>query len=75
MTENDGKLIRNPVLVDLLRGGVFTVNDAVRTEQGCTAFKNLPLTDYPLVITDRSALRERFAGCLELASGIAKGTR
>ncbi len=51
--------IRNPVLVDLLKGGVYAIKEVVRTQQGCVGFKNLPLTDYPLVITDRSALEGR----------------
>ena len=49
--------IRNPVLVDLLRGGVYEIRGAVLTDQGCVCFKDLPLTDYPLAITDRTVLQ------------------
>lgn len=53
--------LRSPVLVDLLRGGVYEIKDAVRREAGRVVFRNLPMTDYPLVITDRSALQGRLA--------------
>ena len=42
---------KDPVLVDMLRGGVYAVaSDRV-------TFANLPLVDYPLVLTDRSAVK------------------
>ena len=59
---NSVKDIRNPVLVDLLKGGVYEINEAVRTEKGRARFTGLPLTDYPLAITDVSALQGRFSG-------------
>lgn len=53
------KSIRDPVLVDLLKGRVFAVQ-ADRDKSGnCTRFRQLPLTDYPLLITDREALQGR----------------
>ena len=54
------KGIRDPVLVDLLRGGVYEIKDAVRAKRECVGFRNLPLTDYPLVLTDRAAMQDRF---------------
>ena len=52
--------IRAPVLADLLRGGVYAVKESARTEAGRVIFKSLPLTDYPLALTDREALEGRF---------------
>ncbi len=49
---------RQPVLVDMLRGGVYTLANSHR-ENGCVVFTDLPLTDYPLVLTDRANLRLR----------------
>jgi len=40
------------VLLDLLTGGVFEMNDN-QSIGGKTRFSNLPLADYPLLITER----------------------
>lgn len=42
---------RNPVLVDMLRGGVYEVSSRVEAN-GTVAFAGLPLVDYPLVLAD-----------------------
>jgi len=44
-----------PVLVDMLRGGVYSVSSRVEND-GKVTFSNLPLVDYPLVLADRSAV-------------------
>lgn len=49
------KSIEKPVLVDLLNGRVFAITDSPRPSR----FDNLPLTDYPLVITDIEAIKDR----------------
>ena len=54
-----GKGIKNPVLVDMLKGRVFEIKEVGRDSSGCSNFKKLPLTDYPLVVTDREALQGR----------------
>ena len=41
---------KKPVLVDLLRGGVYAIGNA-RREGDTAVFEGLPLTDYPLAIT------------------------
>ena len=46
---------KDPVLVDLLRGGVYTVPAGVH-EGEQIVFKGLPLVDYPLVLIAREAL-------------------
>ncbi|MFA5191296.1 MAG: beta-galactosidase [Verrucomicrobiia bacterium] len=51
--------IEKPVLVDLLKGRVYEPAKVRRANGVCRVFERLPLTDYPLVITDREALRER----------------
>ena len=53
---------REPVLVDLLRGGVYAVESCGREDRdppaGCRAtYTNLPLVDYPLLLADRSAVK------------------
>ena len=61
---------KDPVLVDMLRGGVYAV--AVDGRAGARPFRdrhasgdervtfaNLPLVDYPLVLCDRSAVKFR----------------
>ncbi|MFG0250555.1 MAG: glycosyl hydrolase [Phycisphaeraceae bacterium JB051] len=48
-----------PVLVDLLTGKVYRVNEYIKNETGVVWGNyvcQIPLTDYPLVITDRKAL-------------------
>lgn len=49
--------IENPVLVDLLSGKVYAVIGASLQGDRWMYFSNLPLTDYPLLLTDRKALR------------------
>ena len=46
---------KDPVLVDLLRGGVYTVPAGVH-EGEQIVFKGLPLVDYPLVLIAREAI-------------------
>ncbi len=46
---------KQPVLVDMLRGGVYTLSNS-RRENGRVVFTGLPLTDYPLVLVDRSQI-------------------
>ena len=53
------KTIEDPVLVDLLKGRVYGVLKMETSLNGYYRFSNLPLTDYPLVVTDASALVER----------------
>ncbi len=40
----------------MLRGGVYTLANS-RRGNGRVVFTGLPLTDYPLVLTDRANLR------------------
>lgn len=47
--------IENPVLLDLLNGRVFSITDSPSSAR----FNNLPLTDYPLVVTDLEAVKDR----------------
>lgn len=53
------KTLEDPVLVDLLKGRVYSVLKMEPILNGAYRFSNLPLTDYPLVITDASALVDR----------------
>ncbi len=55
MKEEAFALMEDPVLVDLLNGGVFNLN--VEKTGDMLSFCGLPLTDYPLVICDRSNIR------------------
>ena len=53
---------KEPVLVDMLRGGVYAVDSCGREDRdppaGCRAtYTNLPLVDYPLLLADRSAVK------------------
>ena len=45
--------------MDLLKGRVYSVLKMEPILNGAYRFSNLPLTDYPLVITDASALVDR----------------
>ena len=45
---------KEPVLVDLLRGGVYAIGN-VRRDGETVVFEGLPLVDYPLAIAERSA--------------------
>lgn len=47
-----GSEFRDPVLLDLLDGGIYAVAD-FSSADGKTRFDNLPLADYPLVIAER----------------------
>jgi hypothetical protein len=49
------KEIEKPVLLDLLYGRVFLIEDNPNSSR----FNNLPITDYPIVITDLEAVKER----------------
>lgn len=52
--------IRNPVLLDMLTGNVFRLQDWSVGDAGVLyAFSGLPLTDYPLVVCDESAVAWR----------------
>lgn len=54
-TLNDApKRMEHPVLIDLLSGHVFSIET-----YGNGWCKNLPLTDYPLLVTDIEALNDR----------------
>jgi hypothetical protein len=53
------KQIKNPVLIDLLSGRVFSITDISQNDLQFYSFHNLPLTDYPLVVTDIDALKDR----------------
>ena len=53
------KRIERAVLVDLLKGRVYTVVNTEVLPNGSYHFSGLPLTDYPLVITDAAALEDR----------------
>ncbi len=49
------KTIDHPVLIDLLTGTVYQVGEIKRDGSGLAVFSKLPLTDYPLLLTDRQA--------------------
>ena len=44
---------KDPVLVDMLRGGVYSVSTCAAVADGFATFSGLPLVDYPLVLMDR----------------------
>lgn len=46
-----GIKLKNPVLVDLMSGRQYAVNDYSYTENG-TILRNLPVADYPFIITE-----------------------
>ena len=46
---------KDPVLVDPLRGGVYSVG-RVRAADGSVVYADLPLVDYPLVLADRTTV-------------------
>ena len=53
---------KDPVLVDMLRGGVYAVRGEAATSaalQKVVTYEGLPLVDYPLVLSDRSAVKFR----------------
>ena len=45
---------KDPVLVDMLRGGVYSVSTCAAVADGFATFSGLPLVDYPLVLMDRA---------------------
>ncbi len=47
---------KDPVLVDMLRGGVYAVS-AFKAEGDTVAFSRLPLVDYPLVLAERASVK------------------
>ena len=47
---------KNPVLVDMLRGGVYEVSSRIEAN-GNVTFEGLPLVDYPLVLADRRSVK------------------
>lgn len=47
---------KNPVLVDLLTGMVYKLDQVVRNGQS-TLFQNVPLADYPFIIVERDELQ------------------
>ena len=47
---------QKPVLVDMLRGGVYEVSSRIETN-GTVTFAGLPLVDYPLVVADRRCVK------------------
>ncbi len=48
---------KDPVLVDMLRGGVYSVSTCAAVADGFATFSGLPLVDYPLVLMDRANWR------------------
>ena len=56
-----GRPLKDPVLVDLVTGGVYAVPTEVARVHSCgTSFVNIPVYDSPLVLTERAALEGRF---------------
>jgi polysaccharide biosynthesis protein PslG len=51
--------IENPVLVDPLRGRVFGIREFDRDAGTRVRFRKLPITDYPLILTDSGAIADR----------------
>jgi hypothetical protein len=47
--------LSDPVLVDLLSGEVFSLSPC--EECGLAAYKNLPIANYPMVLTERAAIK------------------
>jgi len=50
------KSIEKPILIDTLTGQIYTLTDYENTPAGYLHIKGLPLTDYPLLITDAAAV-------------------
>ena len=48
--------IEKPVLIDGLTGNVYTLTDCENAVNGYMQFHGLPLTDYPLMVTDAAAI-------------------
>lgn len=49
------KALREPVLIDLLSGEVFALPES-DSYQSLAAYKDLPLANYPMLLTERSAI-------------------
>lgn len=47
--------LKNPVMVDLISGQVYSVND-IKFLNGTTTLKGLPLADYPIVICEKETV-------------------
>lgn len=47
--------LSNPVIIDLFKGTVYSVNKSQQNEDKLT-LKDLPLTDYPIVVTSKKAV-------------------
>ena len=55
--------IRNPVLIDMLSGKIYRIGSWKPDKFGALyIFENLPLTDYPLVVCDESAVTMTTSG-------------
>lgn len=54
-----GEKITNPVLIDLYRGTAARILETETRSGGVSRFKGLPLTDYPLAVTDFAAVADR----------------
>jgi hypothetical protein len=46
---------KNPVLIDLLDGEVYSV-EMKKSDDGSSSFINVPLADYPFVIAERGEI-------------------
>ncbi|MCX6136774.1 MAG: hypothetical protein NTV54_04670 [Ignavibacteriales bacterium] len=46
---------RNPVLIDLLTGGVYAVTSGTVLQNG-SSFVNLPMADYPMILAERNEI-------------------
>jgi hypothetical protein len=51
----EGIQFKDPVMLDLLEGKVYEVNDFINENGNCT-FNNLALADYPLLIVERKSI-------------------
>jgi hypothetical protein len=49
------KMPKNPVLIDMMNGKVYKISDV-----GKKYLRGLPLTDYPLFVTDLDAISDIF---------------
>jgi hypothetical protein len=51
----EGMTFRNPVLIDLLDGEVYSLHGETRPD-GVPVFRNIPLADYPFAIAERDEI-------------------
>lgn len=49
--------IKNPVLIDIISGEAFRINEPEMKCKNVTVFEKLPFYDYPMVIADESILK------------------